>query len=489
MSKLDYEIKKPNMVMTKTPMSSQSIDERIMNFRELAYGYTPEEAMEESTRCLKCPGRYCAAACPIHNNIPEFIAKVHEEDFEGAYLEITAINPLPEVCGRICPQDKQCERNCTRGIKGQPVSIGSLERFVADWYHNHGSKVVTKPASTGKCVGIVGSGPSGLAAADELSRRGYQVTVFERSDRIGGLMVYGIPNMKLGKDVLQNKLKQLADQGVSFVTGVDVGKDMAASELLNTFDVVILCCGASNPRDLNVPERAAKGIYFAVDFLRESTKDVLHDELKEGKNMICAKGKDVIVLGGGDTGNDCVATAIRQGCKSIVQLEMLDKEIDERIKHIPWSEFPSVSKTGYGQQEAIHLYGQDPRKFQTTVKQLIADENGNLKAVIIVKLETHFDNLKMSMVEVPGSEEYLECQMLLIAAGFLGSERYIADAFGVELNQRNNVNTKEYSYQTSNEKVFTAGDMHRGQSVVARAIEEGLGVAREVDKYLMGSFD
>jgi glutamate synthase (NADPH/NADH) small chain len=486
MSKLNYDIKKPNMVKTKTPMPSQNIGERITNFRELAFGYRTEEAIEEATRCLKCPGRYCVAACPIHNNIPEFIAKVREGEFKGAYLEISAVNPIPEVCSRICPQEKQCERNCTRGIKGESISIGNLERYVADWYSIHEDAVITMPTSTGKHVAIVGSGPSGLVAADELNRKGHNVTVFERSDRIGGLMIYGIPNMKLDKDVLQNKIDQLVKRGVIFVTGVDVGRDKPSSELLNTFDAVILCCGASNPRDLNVPGRDSGGIYFAVDFLKESTKAVLNGKLKV-ESKISANGKDVIVIGGGDTGNDCVATAIRQGCKSIVQLEMLSKETDERIKNIPWTEFPTVCKTSYGQEEAIHLYGHDPRKFQTTVKELIADEDGNLKAVKIVQLETRFDNFKMSMVEVPDSEEILECQMLLIAAGFLGSEKYIADDFGVELDTRTNVRTQEGSYKTVKEKVFVAGDMHSGQSVAVRAIGQGIGVAQEVNEYLMDS--
>lgn len=485
MSKLDFDIRKPNMVLTKTPMTLQNMEERITNFRELASGYTPTEAIEEASRCLKCPARYCVANCPIHNNIPEFIAKVREGNFKSAYLEITAINPMPEVCGRICPQEKQCERNCTRGIKGQPVSIGNLERFVADWYHTNESSVVTRPLSTGKRVVIVGSGPSGMAAADELNRKGHQVTVFERSDRIGGLMIYGIPNMKLSKDVLQNKIDQLVDRGVSFVTGVNIGKDKTATELLNTFDAVILCCGASNPRDLNVPGRDAKGIYFAVDFLKESTKAALYSG-SNGNNRISANGKDVIVVGGGDTGNDCVATAIRQGCKSIVQLEMLPKEIDERIKDIPWTEFPTVSKTDYGQEEAIHLYVHDPRRFQTTVKELVTDENGTLKAVKIVKLEAQFENLKIRMVEVPGTEEILACQMLLIAAGFLGGEQYISTAFGAELNSCSNVKTMKDSYKTAKEKVYAAGDMRCGQSVAVRAIQEGIGVAQEVDKYLMG---
>ncbi|MBP1737569.1 MAG: glutamate synthase small subunit [Oscillospiraceae bacterium] len=478
----------PNLSKTKTPMTAQTVEERITNYSEIALGYTHEEAMEEAARCLKCPARYCAVSCPVHNHIPEFIAKVREGDFEGAYQEITAVNPLPEVCGRICPQEKQCERNCTRGLKGQAVAIGRLERFSADWHRTNGNHAIAKSESTGKRVAIVGSGPSGLAAANWLSRAGHAVTVFERSDRIGGLMVYGIPNMKLGKDILQSKAEELSGQGVTFVTGVEVGKDKAAVDLLEEFDAVVLCCGASNPRDLNVPGRDAQGVYFAVDFLKENTKTLLNTEFK-GESPISAKGKDVIVIGGGDTGNDCVATAIRQGCQSVIQLEMMPREPDEKIKNIPWTEFPTVCKTDYGQEEAILLYGQDPRRFQTTVKELMTDESGKLKAVKTVRLETTFDHLRMSMAEVPGSEELLDCQMLLIAAGFLGSQRYVADAFGVKLNDRTNVKTSEDGYQTNKEKVFTAGDMHRGQSVAARAIEEGCSAARAVDEYLAHAAD
>lgn len=481
----ELEIRKPNMIKTKTPMSSQWIYERMTNYREMAYGYTPEEAAEEATRCMKCPARYCSAGCPIHNNIPEFVAKIRENDLEGAYLELTAINPLPDVCGRICPQEKQCERNCTRGIKGEPVSIGRLERFVADWHRNNESGNSVKPASTNKSVAIVGSGPSGLTAAEQLALKGYKVTVYERSDRIGGLMIYGIPNMKLGKDIIKSKVDYLNYLGVTFVTGADVGRGKPASEVLSQNDAVVLCCGASNPRDLNVPGRDAKGIYFAVDFLKENTRILLDTEFK-GHSPISAKGKAVIVVGGGDTGNDCVATSIRQGCKSIVQLEMLPRETDERVKNIPWTEYPVVCKTDYGQEEAIHLFGQDPRMFQTTVKELITDESGNLKAVKIIRLETRFDNLKMTMAEIPCSEEILECQILLIATGFLGCQKYVVDAFGVELDTRTNVRTFGDNHKTNIEKVFVAGDMHRGQSVAVRAIDEGLGVAREVDEYLVG---
>lgn len=483
MSAGNSDVTKIRNAKTKTPMPSQNIEERVKNYAELSSGYTPELAIEEASRCLKCPARYCAETCPLHNHIPEFIAKVKDGDFAGAYDELTAVNPMPEVCGRICAQEKQCERNCTRGLKGQPVAIGRLERFVADWHRESVSSHEAKPPESGKRIAIIGSGPSGLAAAEHLAEAGHLVTVFERNDRIGGLMIYGIPNMKLSKEILYNKIGQLTALGVTFEVGTNVGKAYATAELLTKFDAVLLCCGASEPRDVNVPGRDAKGVYFAVDFLKESTKALLDSDFK-GSSTISAKDKDVVVVGGGDTGCDCVATAIRQGCRSVTQLEMMPKETDERVKNIPWTEFPVAVKTDYGQEEAIYLHGRDPRRFLTTVKELVVDIDRRLAGVKTVKLETIFENLKMKLVEQPGSEEMLDCQMLIIAAGFTGAQDYVTEALGVELNASGNVKTPEDYHRTNQEKVFVAGDMRYGQSVAVKAIEDGLSAAREMSAYL-----
>ena len=340
---------------------------------------------------------------------------------------------------------------------------------------------------TGKTGAVGGSGPAGLAAADQLNRRGHSVTVFERSDRIGGLLIYGIPNMKLEKQIVERKIKVMEAEGVTFVTGADVGKEIKADKLLKDFDRVILACGASNPRDLNVPGRDAKGIYFAVDFLKANTKSLLDSGFKDGKS-VNVRDKNVVIIGGGDTGNDCVGTSIRHGCKSVTQIEMMPKAPDNRAENNPWPQWPKVCKTDYGQEEAIALFGHDPRIYESTVKEFVKDKNGNLKAVKIVKLRREKDEAggRMAMKEVEGSEQSLPAEIVLIAAGFLGSQKYVTDAFKVAVNQRTNVDTAPGGYETSVKNVFTAGDMHRGQSLVVWAIREGREAAKAVDESLMG---
>ncbi len=333
----------------------------------------------------------------------------------------------------------------------------------------------------------MGSGPSGLAVADQLNKRGHSVTVFERSDRIGGLLMYGIPNMKLEKQIVARKVEAMEAEGVVFMTGVDVGKDLKAEKLLKDFDRVVLACGASNPRDINVPGRDAKGIYFAVDFLKANTKSLLDSDFADG-NFVNTKDKNVVIIGGGDTGNDCVGTSIRHGCKSVTQIEMMPKAPKVRGEDNPWPQWPKVCKTDYGQEEAIAVFGHDPRIYESTVKEFVKDKNGNLKAVKIIKLvwEKNPDTGRMEMKEIEGSEQMLPAEIVLIAAGFLGSQKYVTDAFKVEVNQRTNVNTTPGSYETSVKNVFTAGDMHRGQSLVVWAIREGREAARAVDESLMG---
>lgn len=320
-----------------------------------------------------------------------------------------------------------------------------------------------------------------------MNKRGHSVTVFERDDRVGGLLMYGIPNMKLEKWVIDRKINIMKEEGVEFITNANVGKDIKPAKLLKEYDRVILACGAKNPRDIKAPGRDAEGIYFAVDFLKATTKSLLDSELKDNK-YISAKGKKVVIIGGGDTGNDCVGTSIRHGAASVIQLEMMPKAPDERAENNPWPEWPRVCKTDYGQEEAIAMFGSDPRIYQTTVKEFLKDKNGKLCGLKTVKLEGKKDEKtgRMQMVEVPGSESKLDCDLVLIAAGFLGTEDYIAKAFGVDLNARTNVATEAGHYKTNVENVFTAGDMHRGQSLVVWAIREGREAAREVDESLMG---
>jgi glutamate synthase (NADPH/NADH) small chain len=320
-----------------------------------------------------------------------------------------------------------------------------------------------------------------------LNRRGHSVTVFERKDRVGGLLRYGIPNMKLDKAVVDRRIHLMEEEGVKFVTNVNVGKDIKAEELLKQFDRVILACGASNPRDIKVPGRDAKGIYFAVDFLGQVTKALLDSDFAKVPYEL-AKGKNVLVIGGGDTGNDCVGTSIRLGAKSVIQLEMMPKPPVERTPSNPWPQWPRVLKTDYGQEEAIAVFGHDPRVYQTTVTEFIKDKNGNVCQAKLTKLKSEKDPKtgRMMMVPVEGSEEVIPVDVVLIAAGFLGSEKYVTDAFKVAINGRTNVDTKPEQYQTSVDKVFTAGDMHRGQSLVVWAIREGREAAKAVDESLMG---
>ena len=476
-----------DMSLTKNPMPEQDPLVRAGNFDEVALGYTKELAVAEAKRCLNCPNPLCRTGCPVSVRIPEFISKVVEEDFDAAYDILTSTNSLPAVCGRVCPQEKQCESKCVRGKKGESVAIGRLERFVADYHNAKKEKApVEVPASNGHKIAVIGSGPSGLACADQLNQRGHNVTVYERSDRIGGLLMYGIPNMKLDKSVVNRRVKLMKEEGIDFITNADVGSSVSADEILNEYDAVVLCCGASNPRDLKVENREAKGVYFAVDFLKSTTKALLDETYDQG-NYISAKGKKVVVVGGGDTGNDCVGTCIRHGCESVVQLEMMPKLPDTRTADNPWPQWGRVCKTDYGQQEAIAKFGADPRIYQTTVKKIISDENNHIKAIEVVSLEAKKDENtgRLNMIPVEGSERELECDLLLIAAGFLGASPYVTGAFGVETNQRTNVATEEGKYSTNIEKVFTAGDMHRGQSLVVWAISEGRAAAKEVDLYLM----
>lgn len=468
---------------------------RISHFNEFHTHLPREKQQLQGARCMECGVPFCqsgmnimgmASGCPLHNLIPEWNDLVYSGNWEQAYERLKKTNNFPEFTSRVCPA--LCEAACTCGLNGDAVATKENEYAIIENAYAEGYAVPKPPkVRTGKTVAVVGSGPSGLACADQLNKRGHSVTVFERSDRIGGLLMYGIPNMKLEKHIIDRKVKIMEEEGVTFVTGTDVGKDKKAAQLLSEFDKVVLCCGASNPRDINAPGRDAKGIYFAVDFLSRTTKSLLDSNLEDG-NYVSAKGKDVIIIGGGDTGNDCVGTSIRQGAKSVTQIEMMPKAPDTRAENNPWPEWPKICKTDYGQEEAIAMFGHDPRIYESTVKEFIKDKKGDLKAVKIVKLswEKNPETGRMEMKEVPESEQILNAQLVLIAAGFLGSQKYVTDAFKVEVNERTNVKTEPGAYQTSAEHVFTAGDMHRGQSLVVWAIREGREVAKAVDLSLMG---
>lgn len=468
---------------------------RIKNFNEFHAPLSEAKQRQQGARCMDCGVPFCqsgmmlkgmATGCPLNNLIPEWNDLVYMGNWKQAYNRLHKTSSFPEFTSRVCPA--LCEAACTCGLNDSPVSVKENERAIIEKAYAEGWAAPQPPkVRTGKNVAVIGSGPSGLAAADQLNRRGHNVTVYERADRVGGLLMYGIPNMKLEKHIINRKIDVMKAEGVEFVTNADVGNDIKASKLMKEYDSVILACGAANPRDINAPGRDAKGIYFAVDFLKSTTKSLLDSNLEDGK-FISAKDKNVVIIGGGDTGNDCVGTSIRHGCKSVVQLEMMPKLPDSRAENNPWPQWPRVCKTDYGQEEAIAVFGNDPRLYQTTVKEFIKDKSGNLKKLKCVKLEQKKDEAtgRMIMAEVAGSEFELQADMVLIAAGFLGAQKYVADAFGVELNARTNVNTEAGKYETNVPNVFTAGDMHRGQSLVVWAIREGREAAKAVDEKLMG---
>lgn len=461
--------------------------DRIRNFNEFHEHLSMEKQQLQGARCMECGVPFCqsgmtlrgmTSGCPLHNLVPEWNDLVYTGNWEQAYKRLVKTNNFPEFTSRVCPA--LCEAACTCGLNGEPVATRENEYAIIEYAYARGYGVPKPPKiRTGKTVAVVGSGPSGLAAADQLNKRGHSVTVFERSDRIGGLLMYGIPNMKLEKHIVERKVNVMEKEGVTFVTGADVGREVKAEKLLKDFDRVILACGASSPRDINVPGRDAKGIYFAVDFLKANTKSLLDSAFQDG-NFVNTKEKNVVIIGGGDTGNDCVGTSIRHGCKSVTQIEMMPKAPDERAEDNPWPQWPKVCKTDYGQEEAIAVFGHDPRIYESTVKEFVKDKSGKLKAVKIVKLSWEKDEAgRMVWKETAGSEQTLPAEIVLIAAGFTGSQKYVTDAFKVEVNQRTNVNTLPGAYETNVKNVFTAGDMHRGQSLVVWAIREGREAARD----------
>ncbi len=424
--------------------------DRIKDFNEFHEHLPQEKQQMQGARCMECGVPFCQAGmnicgmtsgCPLHNLVPEWNDLVYTGNWKQAYNRLKKTNSFPEFTSRVCPA--LCEAACTCGLNGEPVATKENEYAIIENAYAEGYAAAKPPkVRTGKRVAVVGSGPAGLAVADQLNKRGHSVTVYERSDRIGGLLMYGIPNMKLEKKIVERKVKIMEEEGVTFLTGTDVGKDVKAEALLKEYHKVVLACGASNPRDIQAAGRDAKGIYFAVDFLKANTKSLLDSRLEDGK-YVNARDKNVVIIGGGDTGNDCVGTVIRHGCKSVTQIEMMPKAPDTRAENNPWPEWPKVCKTDYGQEEAIAVFGHDPRIYESTVKEFVKDKNGSLKAVKTVKLAWEKEEATGRMVrkEVEGSEQTLPAEIVLIAAGFLGTQKYVSDAFKVELDGRTNVKT------------------------------------------------
>ncbi len=474
-----------------------------LDFNEFHEKPSKEAQALEAKRCMNCGVPFCqagtmisgmASGCPLNNLVPETNALVSMGNFEQAYYRLSKTHSFPEFTSRVCPA--LCEAACTAGVHTTPVPTKENERTIIDYAFEKGLvKEVTPATRTGKKVAVIGSGPSGLAAAGLLNMRGHSVTVFERSDRPGGLLRYGIPNMKLDKRVVDRRIALMKEAGVEFKCNVNVGKDIHASKLLKEYDRVLLCVGASNPRDIKVKGRDAKNIYFAVDFLKEVSKKLM-DMDYDSEKLIASKdfsfgslqGKNVVVIGGGDTGNDCVGTSVRLGAKSVIQLEMMPKPPFCRSESNPWPEWPKILKTDYGQKNAADAYGHDPRIFQTTVTEFLSDKAGVLKGIKTVKLEPKKDETtgRLAMVPVEGSEKILDADLVLIAAGFLGTESYITEDFGVKCDGRTNIATQPGAFLTGTDRVFAAGDAHRGQSLVVWAIAEGRKAAAAVDESLMG---
>jgi glutamate synthase (NADPH/NADH) small chain len=471
--------------------------DRIKNWDEFHVHMPDENLRTQGARCMDCGTPFChtgnlisgmASGCPVNNLIPEWNDLVYRGLWREALDRLHKTNNFPEFTGRVCPAP--CEGSCVLGITNPPVTIKNIEYSIIDKGWEEGWIVPEPPAKrTGKKVAVIGSGPAGLSAAAQLNKAGHWVTVYERADRPGGLLMYGIPNMKLDKQkVVLRRLGILEQEGVKFVCNTEIGKDLPAEDLLKEFDAVVLCTGATKPRDLSIEGRELKGIHFAMEFLTANTKAVLNG--KSGDDFISAQGKDVVIIGGGDTGTDCVGTSIRHGCNSVVQLEIMPKPPVTRAKDNPWPEWPKVYKMDYGQEEASAKFGDDPRAYITTATKIEGDENGQVKAVHTVQVQwERNDKGQFIPKQVAGTEKVIPAQIVLLAMGFLGPEQPLLDSLGVERDPRSNVKANHGQFTTSLPSVFAAGDCRRGQSLIVWAINEGRGAARECDRYLMGNTD
>jgi glutamate synthase (NADPH) small chain len=469
--------------------------ERLKDWNEF-HRHAPEEKLrEQGARCMDCGVPFChtggvfngmASGCPINNLIPEWNDLVYHGQWREALHRLQKTNNFPEFTGRVCPAP--CEGSCVLGISDPPVTIKNIECEIIDRAFEEGWVTPEIPAKrTGKKVAVIGSGPAGLACAAQLNTAGHSVTVFERADRIGGLLMYGIPNMKLDKRIVERRVSLMSEEGVRFVTNANVGKDYPVAQLRQEFDAIVLCGGATKPRDLPIEGRNLGGIHFAMEFLHANTKSLLDSNHQDG-NYLSAKGKDVIVIGGGDTGTDCVGTSMRHGCRSLVQFEILPQPPGERAPDNPWPQWPKVYRLDYGQEEAAALFGQDPREYSIMSKGFISDDQGRVEGIRTVQIEWVKGNNGGALVlkEIPDTEKVWRAQLVLLAMGFLGPEKEgLLDQLGVKINERGNVAISENT-QTSVAGVFAAGDMSRGQSLVVWAIADGRRAARGVDEYLMG---
>ena len=455
-------------------------DLRLDDYEEI---YTPpaeEHLKTQGARCMNCGVPFCQSnhGCPVDNLIPEWNDLVYNGRWKEALDRLHATNNFPEFTGRVCPAP--CEGACVLGINEPAVTIKNLENAIIDRGFEEGWVSASQPkVRTGKTIAIVGSGPAGLAAAAQLNQAGHKVTVYERDDRIGGLLMYGIPNMKLEKDIVDRRVQLLRDEGIQFRENTDIGKDISARDLMDEYDVLLLATGATKARDLNIPGRDGSGVHLAMEFLTYNTKSYLDSGLNDG-NYINAKDKNVIVIGGGDTGTDCIATSLRHGCKSLVNFELFPKPPDDRSQDNPWPLWPRIHRIDYGHAESEQRFGEDPRKFSISSKEILRNADGSLNGILTIEVDS-------KLQEIPGSEKKWDADLILLSMGFLQPEHYINDQLGLDIDERGNFMANKIDYRTSLKNVYATADCRRGQDLVVRAINEGREVARAIDFDLMGA--
>ena len=452
---------------------------RLVDFDEIYTPHDPDHLATQGARCMDCGVPFCQSGngCPVHNLIPEWNDLVFNDRWHDALDRLHKTNNFPEFTGRVCPAP--CEGACVLGITNPPVTIKNIENAIIDRGFEEGWVVPNPPSTrTGKTVAIIGSGPCGLAAAAQLNSAGHEVTVYERQDRLGGLLMYGIPNMKLDKQIIERRVQLMRDEGVKFIVNADVGKSVDVNQLVSDNDALLLATGATLARELPIPGRDAKGVHLAMEFLTANTKSLLDSNLQDG-NYISAKDKNVIVIGGGDTGTDCIGTSLRHGCKSLVNFELLPKPPVDRAENNPWPLWPRIYRVDYGHAEAAEQFGDDPRIYSILSKEFTQDENGNLTGIVTVNVD---DQLK----EIPGTEKSWKADLILLSMGFLQPEHYINDSLDMQTDERGNFVATKEDFRTSVAKVYAAADCRRGQDLVVRAINEGREAAREIDRDLMG---
>ena len=464
--------------------SYREVDIRINDYDEIFSGtHNLDQLQEQGSRCMDCGVPFCQSStgCPIDNLIPEWNDLVYNNEWQEALERLEKTNNFPEFTGRVCPAP--CEGSCVLGLNNPAVTIKNIELAIVDKGFEEGwIKPKLIESRTDKKVAVVGSGPAGLAAADELNQMGHSVMVYERSDRIGGLLMYGIPNMKLGKDVVDRRVDLLMQEGVEFMTNTDVGKDISTDELQNNFDAVVFTTGATKARDLPAKNRNAKGIYPAMDYLTSNTKSLLDNGIAD-ESQLSAKGKNVIVIGGGDTGTDCIGTSLRQGAKSIINFELMSQPPEHRSDTNPWPEWPVIFRVDYGHEESNKVFGNDPRRYQLLTKAFLKDSNGDVKGIKTINV----DFVDGKLTEIDGTEKTWDAELVLLSMGFLSPEHYLSDDANIELDERGNYQSKHGEFNTSRKGVFSAGDCRRGQSLVVWAINEGRGVANSVNSFLLNS--